>query len=253
MIGMDALAQELDKWRARGRVATLWWRDDDLGVPTGKLDPLLATAGDLDLVPMLAVVPAWASPELPERLAGQSARIAVHGLNHVDHEAGRGEKSEFGMARPRAERVRDIAEAKQRLADVFGPDLIACFVPPWNRFAPDLVPILPELGFCGLSSFAPRRAEMPAPGLVQVNTHIDLIDWRGDRGFIGANAMAVALATQLRGRRTKSSGGDEPIGLLSHHLEMSVSDWRGFTSVCAMLKTHGAANLLDPRDLFGRD
>lgn len=247
---IDALILELDAWRAAGRVAWFWWRDDDLGRPTERLDPLLATAIELDLAPLLAVVPAWATPDLPKCLAGGPARVAVHGLAHVDHEAGRGKKSEFGATRSRADRARDIADGERRLADLLGDDLIRCFVPPWNRLSPDSIRVLPSLGFTGLSTFAPRANASPVAGLIQVNTHVDLIDWHGDRGFVGRDAMAGGLATQLYRRRGHSIDPEEPIGLLTHHLEMARDDWRGFNSVCTVLKTHDAAGLLDPRDIF---
>ena len=67
---------------------------------------------------------------------------------------------------------------------VFGQAASPVFVPPWNRIAPALLPRLRALGFRGLSTFrrSPRRAQ-PAPGLAQINTHLDPIDWRGGRGL----------------------------------------------------------------------
>ncbi|HZU89888.1 MAG TPA: hypothetical protein VE993_11575, partial [Stellaceae bacterium] len=56
------LCGELDRWGAAGRVATLWWRDDDATAPNDRLDRLLAIAGEAPVT--LAVIPALAAPEL---------------------------------------------------------------------------------------------------------------------------------------------------------------------------------------------
>jgi hypothetical protein len=65
------------------------------------------------------------------------------------------------------------------------------------------------------------------PGWVQVNTHIDLIDWRLRR-FVGAEAVLGAFAQALASSRTESS---EPVGLLSHHLAMDEAAWDFLSSL----------------------
>jgi len=107
--------------------------------------------------------------------------------------------------------------ALQRL---FGPRSLPVLVPPWNRIAPGLVPALPEIGYRGLSTFGIRRRVWPVSGLLQVNTHLDLIDWK-TRRFAGADAVLAAFASALAGARATG----EPIGLLSHHLAMDGPAW----------------------------
>src|SRR5216684_8019215 len=60
------LERELDAWRAAGRSATLWWRDDDAVRPTPALDRLLAIAAGVPLA--LAVIPGPTGAPLAERL-----------------------------------------------------------------------------------------------------------------------------------------------------------------------------------------
>src|SRR6185437_7317815 len=94
------LVAELDRWREAGRVAPLWWRDDDATAPTAELARLLALA---DAAPLaLAVIPAGAGPDLAAALAGRP-RVAVlqHGWRHADH-AAIGKKSEYPQERPPA-------------------------------------------------------------------------------------------------------------------------------------------------------
>jgi hypothetical protein len=94
-------------------------------------------------------------------------------------------------------------------------------VPPWNRIAPVLVPTLPEIGFTGLSTFGARRRTYPVRGLLEVNTHVDLIDWKAGGGFVGEAAALGALVSALAAAR--QSG--EPVGVLSHHLAMDGGAW----------------------------
>ena len=63
-----------------------------------------------------------------------------------------------------------------------------------------------------------RRRAQPVSGLLQVNTHVDLIDWKGGRGFVGEDAALAALVQALvraaharhgrAGRRPQSSSCD---------------------------------------------
>src|SRR5277367_3959138 len=93
------LANELDCWGAEGRIATLWWRDDDAAAPCDRLDRQLAIAGEVPMA--LAVIPAVAEPGLAAQLgddAGrrseESPRIAIlqHGWRHADHGSATGKK-----------------------------------------------------------------------------------------------------------------------------------------------------------------
>jgi hypothetical protein len=94
-------------------------------------------------------------------------------------------------------------------------------VPPWNRIAPGLVPALPEIGFRGLSTFGIRPQRRLVSGWVQVNTHIDLIDWRARR-FAGIEVVLGAFVRALAAARAESG---EPLGVLSHHLAMDEPAW----------------------------
>ncbi|MGH7029984.1 MAG: polysaccharide deacetylase family protein, partial [Stellaceae bacterium] len=101
------LSHELDRWGDEGRIATLWWRDDDAAAPGGRLDRLLEIAGTVPVA--LAVIPAAAELGLAARLGAPAARsgaappIAVlqHGWSHANHanRAAGAKKSEFSAAR----------------------------------------------------------------------------------------------------------------------------------------------------------
>ena len=87
MVKWPDLMAEFDCWEEAGKVATLWWRDDDAVAPTARLGRLLSTAPGVPLA--LAVIPADAQQELAQWLAqhaaisaervccGSSARLAA--------------------------------------------------------------------------------------------------------------------------------------------------------------------------------
>ena len=108
-----------------------------------------------------------------------------HGLSHANHETPPAKKTELGAARPLQHVIADLITG-WNLLEPFDP--LPVLVPPWNRISPDLIGRLPGLGYKGLSTFTPRAQPHPAPGLLQVNTHVDIIDWRGGGVFAGTGA-----------------------------------------------------------------
>src|SRR5204863_8867722 len=60
------LVAELDRWGEAGRVAPLWWRDDDAVTATPQLSALLRLSGEVPLA--LAAIPALVRPELADAL-----------------------------------------------------------------------------------------------------------------------------------------------------------------------------------------
>ncbi len=120
----------------------------------------------------------------------------------------------------------ELASGRASLASGFGPRFRPVLVPPWNRIDPLVVARLPEAGFAGLSTFGPRAAVHPVPGLVQCNTHVDLIAWRRDRAFIGVDAAIDRLVLHLESRRAGVGDPAEPTGILTHHLDLDAPAWR---------------------------
>ena len=215
------LIDEFDCWRDAGRVATLWWRDDDAAGPSERLDRLLSISGDIPIA--LAVIPAGADSRLAAWLAHplrsrQTARLLVlqHGWRHQNH-AVDGKKSEFPRERSRPAVACDLATGRMRLVTLFEARALPVLAPPWNRFKRALAARLPAAGLHGLSAYGPRAAAEAAPGIRQVNTHIDIIDWRGTRGFAGEDAVLRDAVEHLAARRSGAADAAEPTGWLTHH------------------------------------
>ncbi len=224
--GWRSLEEELDVWARAGRSATLWWRDDDASRPSEALERLLRLRSRYRVPIAIAVIPSHLDSRLARRLEPEEGVCVLqHGYAHRNH-AGKAEKAiELGAHRPRERVTGELRAGFTHLASCFGPGFLPVMVPPWNRIAPGMLPALPALGLRGLSTFAPRAARNPAPGLRQVNCHVDLIDWRGGRTGRDHAVLAHEVAGHLRARREGRVDAEEPTGLLTHHLDHDESSW----------------------------
>lgn len=224
------LRQELARWRAARMSLPLWWRDDDAVSVTPALERLAALSGDLALPVHLAVVPAHADPSLATYCAALPGMVPmVHGWTHENHAPPGAKRAEFGQ--PRAEAAAQTEAALHRMQALFGSRLLPAFVPPWNRIDPTLVPNLAQQSYRGLSAFGARGKRLAAPGLVQINTHLDPIDWHGTRSLREPDILIATLVALLQGRRSGAQDAAEPLGVLTHHLVHDPAIW-SFTHAC---------------------
>lgn len=219
-----ALAEELARWRDGGRASEFWWRDDDAAQPTPELARLLALARRTGTPLALAVIPMQAGRDLCDTL-GPEVAVIQHGSDHRNR-AGAGEKkTEFAAAEPPRLACERLALARERLAAAARARFVPVLAPPWNRLPEALVRHLPGAGFVGLSCFGARAAAAPAPGMRQVNTHVDLVAWRAGRGFVGEEAALQAAIRHLAAKREGRADAGEPTGWLSHHAVHDEAAW----------------------------
>ena len=233
------LGQEFDAWATAGRVARFWWRDDDAVAPSPALDRLLGLA---DATPLaLAVIPEEMVSALADRLRGDaSVSIIQHGIRHANHAAPEQKRIELGGTVPIETLTAGLTAGCARLAAAFGDQFLPVLAPPWNRIAPALLPRLPGSGFRALSGFGPRQAREIVPGLAQVNTHADPIDWKARR-CRPAEDVAAGLAALLAAQRHGTADADEPVGLLTHHLLDDRETERLVMDLVSLVSSHTAA------------
>lgn len=225
MTDWSDLARECDAWRVAGRKVELWWRDDDAIADTPQLRRLVALTHVPRLhVPLaLAVIPAGLEPSLAALLADRDGVNALqHGFDHRNRAAAGAKKSELPADRPWEEIAADLARGRDRLVNQFGDRFVPALTPPWNRIAPAHAARLPELGYRGLTMYLARRRGA-AP--LQVNTHVDVIDWHGTRGFVGLGPALDLLIGHLSAKRLGTADPAEPTGLLTHHLVHDTETW----------------------------
>lgn len=242
MTDWQQLSSALDATAGRGEMARFWWRDDDAGEPSPALDRLLGTAERYNLPLALAVVPAWLQPDAQGQIAAsREATVLQHGYAHKNH-ARKGAKSIELGGRANDGILKDLRKGYAILEDAFGAGFSPVLVPPWNRIDDALHPHLKSSGFTGLSVFGKRSGPEATPGLSLINTHVDPIDWRGTRGFLGDDIVLEQLIAQL--------DEDEPIGILSHHLVMDEPCWTFLERLFSIVLHHSAARIYSASTLF---
>ena len=238
----DVLARELDAWSATNRRATFWWRDDDAESDSPKLRRLLGIARAHDVPIAIAAIPAGADRTLAAAVADCApAQVVQHGYAHANH-APPGERSaELGTHRGVRECIAELDRGREALRTLFAHRFTPVLVPPWNRIAGEVVDALADAKLHGLSCFGARETPAPAPGVVQANTHVDLIAWRRDRRFIGVAAAVERLAAHLRARREQAADAAEPTGILTHHRVFDDGAFAFVDACCGFLHNHRAA------------
>lgn len=215
---------ELSRWRDCGRVVDFWWRDDDATRPTAALARLTALSVRAQVPLGLAVIPDGADPEIFADL-GPGIAVLQHGVDHRNRAAAGEKSTEFPATGSRESALHRIASGRARLQALAGARLLPVLVPPWNRFPTALVADLTGLGFRGYSTFEPRVSAHPAEGLLQVNTHVDLIAWKHGRGFVGEERALNLAVEHLAARRTSAVDAAEPTGWLTHHADHDEALW----------------------------
>ncbi|MEQ8586650.1 MAG: polysaccharide deacetylase family protein [Thalassobaculaceae bacterium] len=244
MTALDTLSRHLDAREAAGRPLALWWRDDDLETPSDALSVCLAALDAAGIAAAFAAVPAGLTPAAVAALGGSRVVLFVHGWAHVNHAGADEKKSEFGANRPLADRLAEIARGWDRVREIGGDRAVPCFVPPWNRIGDDLLPALSGTGIGALSAFASPKRRPPAASVPRLDTHLDLIDWRGS----GAPISGEALATRI----VQHDGVDGPVGILSHHRVTGPGAWADWRPVLRLLSAHPTVRWLDPGEALTR-
>ena len=222
MTGWGNLEAELALWASHGTPARLWLRDDDAVQPTEALNKLALLTGQFDVPITIAVIPFFVREELMTFVRQHlNFSVALHGHAHTNHAPRSEKKCELGLHRARQIVLDELTGDRAKLAGMFDDRFFNMLVPPWNRISPALVA---ELGSCGLQHLSTFGWEnFPGRGSIcQLNTHVDIIDWKGNRGGRDAGELAADLANALARARQK---GGLPVGILTHHLVHDEAAW----------------------------
>lgn len=240
---------ELSRWQDASRVVEFWWRDDDACRPEPALERLYALAGRLGVPLALAAVPEESEPAAFEGLSAGAA-VLQHGTDHRNRATGAEKKTEFSTEEPVKSAIARLVAGRATLENVVQGRVLPVLVPPWNRIPPQLVEHLEEAGYRGLSTYGVRNITNLPAGLTQINTHVDIIDWKGGRRFCGTGQVLGQVTMLLAARRASRTGASQPIGWLTHHAVHDAAAWdfleQLFEATC------GVAGLCwrSPIDLF---
>jgi peptidoglycan/xylan/chitin deacetylase (PgdA/CDA1 family) len=237
---------ELDRWHSAGKVAHLWLRDDDAIAPTPALEQLLDLSARHHVPMTLAVIPSGTGQPLADRLAqAPLISVTVHGWSHTNHSGANEKKQELGTQRPAEIVLGELAEGFRRLRALYPDRFVPVLVPPWNRIAAPLIPALAGLGFQALSVFgAEKSSAMP-----MINTHVDLIEWHGNRG----GRDHSALVTEIVKRLGEMFDNGRMMGLLTHHLVHDQAAWDFLEAVLARTTGHPGCRWTPLSDMLHLD
>ncbi|MEE8365770.1 MAG: polysaccharide deacetylase family protein [Gammaproteobacteria bacterium] len=245
------LQQELDLWVESGKTAAFWWRDDDAAEETPQLHALDALSREMKIPVSVAVIPKRLHRSLPQFLHTRDHFIAMqHGYSHSSYAVRGAKKIELGGNRSTDEIQTELTTGREQLGTAFGKQFIPVLVPPWNRIEPRVYSALANAGFSGISTMWTRESAYPFKGLLQVNTHLDPVDWRHDRGFIGEASAIEQIHRHLSARRLEDGDIAEPSGILTHHLSQNDEVWAFCRTLFEMLNRHPAVRWLNAREIW---
>lgn len=252
MSGWDVIERELDLWSAQRRKAEFWWRDDDARDVSAQLKQMISVARAHEVSVGLSVIPVGLKRELNGFVrATDCVDVLVHGYAHRNHAAKGAPKAEFAADRPVSEMLDELSRGLALLQSAFGPRLLAVAVPPWNRISGRVASHLAASGFVGLSTWKPRPLSPGFKGVVQVNTHLDLIDWRHGRVVKSEGQVIGLLLRKLRWRRQNPLRAKEPLGLLTHHALWCAQKEAIVVQLLRETRHHPAVRWRSAREVFG--
>jgi hypothetical protein len=88
-------------------------------------------------------------------------------------------------------------------------------------------------------------------GLLQVNTHVDIVHWKGPAPrFAGEAKLVGEFVLHLAARRGGAADADEPTGLLTHHAAQDEACWAFLDALFRRLAGQAAVRWLAAPDVF---
>ncbi len=254
---------ELKLWQQANIEPKFWWRDDDASKSGIKLEQLSDISGGLPI--SLAVVPNWLDDNQP--LAPwlnsyfDNATVIQHGWAHQNHAAANQKKSEFCNNRPLKDSMNDIIKGDKLLKSIFKQRYQAVFVPPWNRICDDIIIELSNMGILALSTYGAAKPDLSSQN--RINSHVDIINWRDGRKFIGENNAIKLYIDHLAAKRLiltiksvnmnvnppQQINQHEPTGILTHHMDHDDDCWNFLQDLVKFSKNNGM-RWLNPQQIL---
>ena len=243
------LADELARWRDAGKLVEFWWRDDDAGAQSASLRRLISLASSAGVPLALAAVPADAERAALANLP-PAVTVIQHGADHRNRAAGGEKKTEFPPSEPVDLALERLVAGRKKLEGAAGGPVLTVLAPPWNRISTALAARLAGAGYRGLSRFGVRKVTLPGAAPTEVNTHVDIIDWHGRRGFCGTAQALGEAVRHLASRRLGESDAAEPTGWLTHHAVHDEQCWDFLEKLFDSTRMNAGVAWLAPAKVF---
>ncbi len=245
------LERELDMWCREKKSASLWWRDDDAQQPCPQLDRLVRLCATSATPLVLATVPHRLDRSLSRLIDGvANISIVQHGWSHQNHAPASQKKCELGDHRTLSDIQHELVKGADILRRQFGDRFVPALVPPWNRISATVASHLETYGYVGLSTFGSKTMILTGTGFCQKNTHVDLINWRGNREFIGTGKALQQITSHLLQRREGHIPGNPATGILTHHLVHDEDLWHFLEAFFQFTSHHSAVQWQTGHQVF---
>lgn len=239
------LVPVLDAMNRAPMPVKFFFRDDDAGWQTDRLQALLNLFDRYQLPIDLAVIPTALDDETIEFLKSAKAaapqRIGLHqhGYLHQNHQK-EGRNCEFGSDRTVDAQFEDISRGKTQLENIFGSDALdAIFTPPWNRCTADTAKALQLLDFDALSRDATAEP-LHQSGLIELPIHID---WLRKRNGVALTREEFGEYLAAGIRKSKMPG------IMFHHAQMNDANLQELDELLHLLASHSFAKFYPMREL----
>lgn len=250
----DDLLRELALWAEAGRIARFWWRDDDAVEPTHLLSMLLDLAQAEKVEVGLAAIPALTAEALADEVRRRTHVVVLqHGYRHRNHAAPGRPAVECGGDRPVEDTLTELRLGCERMREFFGGRFRPVLAAPWNNIDDGVALRLDACGIEALSAFGPRARQTHAAAITVANVHVDPLNWRAGGRFAGTGKALSGIVGELKSRRTGATDPDEPLGLLTHHLNHDAATWEFLKRLFEATRVHPAARWLSIAETFGGD
>ncbi len=219
--------------------ATVFFRADDVAIPSAKQDRLLGIFTRHAVPLCAAIVPAWLSADRWDSICrtvhGRHDLFAwhQHGWNHHNHEIA-GKKQEFGPGAGAEQKRRAIVRGRDKLRSLLGEQFLPVFTPPWNRVDPETMRILREEGFRAISRYRGDKLP-PLPELPDLPANVDLHTRKEPSPAEGWSALLAELEQAL------ASG---TAGLMLHHQRMNKASFLFLEQLLPRLQAHAGIELV---------
>lgn len=225
----------------------LFFRADDIGVPSKNYSQMMALFLKYRIPLCLAVVPSWITRQRWEAMqdlvkkGGELFCWHMHGFRHTNHET-KGKKQEFGPARPPGKLFDDLSKGHDRLAAIMGHRLTPVFTPPWNRCTRETMVLLKKMGFQGISRDHGSLPE-PPPGFRDFPVHVDLHTRKEKNATEGWRQIQKALTTGM---------ASPACGIMLHHMCMNEQAFIFLEYLLALIAGNRQIETVTYKDLIGQ-
>lgn len=199
-----------------GKHPLLFFRADDIGVPSQKFFQLIDCFKKHKFPLCLATVPTWTTKKRLTELQKQTGKNSTqwcwhqHGRQHRNFEPS-GKKQEFGPTRTTEDIQKSLQQGKTRLEGLLHTEFTPIFTPPWNRCSETTLTALPKLGFSAISRSRGATPKSPAD-FPDFQVNVDLHTRKEVSPLVGMAKLLSEVESGLASGRC---------GIMIHHQRMN--------------------------------